>query len=115
MFENLLASLGAGGAESEEQLEGILEGLMTQLMSKDLLYEPLKELRNKFPGYLAKHATTLSSEQKTRYEAQQKLVVELIAAFDDPAYDPENQEMGIKIVTLMNAVRRHTSIHDSCR
>ena len=33
--------------ESEEDLRGILEPMMSQLMSKDVLYEPLKELHDK--------------------------------------------------------------------
>ena len=33
--------------ESEEDLKGILETMMSQLMSKDVLYEPLKELHDK--------------------------------------------------------------------
>lgn len=46
-FEALLSQLGGGGGESEEELHGILETMMAQLMSKDVLYEPLKELNDK--------------------------------------------------------------------
>ena len=35
------------GVESEDELKGILETMMSQLMSKDVLYEPLKELHEK--------------------------------------------------------------------
>ena len=35
------------GDESEEQLKGILESMMSQLLSKEVLYEPLKELHDK--------------------------------------------------------------------
>ena len=41
-MEKLLASLG--GDSTDEDLHGILEGMMGQLMSKDVLYDPLKEL-----------------------------------------------------------------------
>ena len=48
-LEDLFARLGGdlGGEESEEELKGILETMMSQLMSKDVLYEPLKELHDK--------------------------------------------------------------------
>ena len=48
-LEQLLKNLGEGGSSGnpEEHLQGILEGMMTQLMSKDVLYEPLKELHEK--------------------------------------------------------------------
>lgn len=42
-----LGDLPGDGAESEEQLQGVLEAMMGPLMSKDVLYEPLKELHDK--------------------------------------------------------------------
>jgi len=40
-----LGDLGLGeGGENEEELAGFLETMMGQLMSKEVLYEPLKEL-----------------------------------------------------------------------
>lgn len=78
--------------------------MMTQLMSKDVLYEPLKELHEKFPSYLKDNAATLKPEDKQRYEAQQKLVTEIIAIFENSSYTPEDQEKGVRIVTLMNTV-----------
>ena len=77
---------------------------MTQLMSKDVLYEPLKELHDKFPDYLKDNAATLKEEDKTRYAAQQKIVAEIIEVFEDPSYSPDNAEQGVKVVTLMNNV-----------
>jgi len=36
--------LGEGGDENDSELAGFLENMMGQLMSKEVLYEPLKEL-----------------------------------------------------------------------
>lgn len=44
-LEKLIAQLGSG--EADEEFSGILEGMMGSLMSKDILYEPLKELNDK--------------------------------------------------------------------
>ena len=49
-LEQLLKSLGdanVGDGNPEDQLQGLLENMMTQLMSKEVLYEPLKELHEK--------------------------------------------------------------------
>ena len=48
-LDDLLSRLGGDmdGVESEDKLKGILETMMSQLMSKDVLYEPLKELHEK--------------------------------------------------------------------
>lgn len=36
-----------GDGETEDGLQGILETMMSQLMSKEVLYEPLKEMHEK--------------------------------------------------------------------
>ena len=36
-----------GGGEAEDGMQGILETMMSQLMSKEVLYEPLKEMHEK--------------------------------------------------------------------
>ncbi|KIP02759.1 hypothetical protein PHLGIDRAFT_32078 [Phlebiopsis gigantea 11061_1 CR5-6] len=105
----LLSHIGEGGAESEEDLQGLLESMMTQLMGKDVLYEPLKELHDKFPAYLKDNAATLKEEDKTRYAAQQKIVAEIIEVFEDPSYAPDNAEQGVKVVTLMNNMQDYGS------
>jgi peroxin-19 len=43
----LLASLGGEGEGGDDELSGMLEGMMGQLMTKEVLYEPLKELGDK--------------------------------------------------------------------
>lgn len=49
-LEALLSQLGTGlesAGDSDEELQGMLETMMQQLMSKEVLYEPLKELHDK--------------------------------------------------------------------
>lgn len=48
-MEALLSSLGDIGddGETEGGLQGLLETMMSQLMSKEVLYEPLKEMDEK--------------------------------------------------------------------
>jgi len=108
-LESLLSKFGDGGEGTEEELQGILESMMTQLMSKEVLYEPLKELNDKFPKYLSDNAATLSEEDKKRYESQQRIVTEIVAVFEDPTYSPDSQEKGVKVVTLMNAMQTYGS------
>ena len=50
------------GVESEDELKGILETMMSQLMSKDVLYEPLKEVHEKVrPPILALYRRPLTA------------------------------------------------------
>ncbi|PSR73525.1 hypothetical protein PHLCEN_2v10637 [Hermanssonia centrifuga] len=101
-LEALLSQLGEGGGEPEAQLQGLLETMMTQLMSKEILYEPLKELSEKFPGYLAENASKMKAEDRQRYESQQKVVTQIITLYEDPTYSPDNSEKALTMSNLMN-------------
>jgi peroxin-19 len=99
--EALLAQLGAGDGESEEDLDGLLETMMSQLMNKELLYEPLKELHDKFPSYLEDH-TELAAGEKQRYQSQYQSISKIIALFDDPAYKDDNPRV-VELMTEMQS------------
>jgi peroxin-19 len=42
--------------------DAIMDGMMEQLLSKDLMYEPMKQVTDKFPEWLAENKSTLSTE-----------------------------------------------------
>ncbi|OJT06002.1 Peroxisome biogenesis protein 19-1 [Trametes pubescens] len=110
-LDDIFSKLGDGvnGMESEEELQGLLENMMSQLMSKAVLYEPLKELSDKFPSYLEDNALTLSDEDKTRFAAQSKVVAQIVATFEDPSYTEDDPVKGLKIVELMQEMQEHGS------
>jgi hypothetical protein len=119
----LLASLGGegGGEGGDGDLSGMLEGMMGQLMTKTVLYEPLKELDDKagllfpcslqslratqFPDYMKEHDKTLSAEDKKRYAAQQACVKKILVVFEAPGYSDDDTAAATKVVGLMNDVR----------
>lgn len=102
-------NMGDGDMDSEEAVQKALERMMAQLMSKDILYEPLKELYEKFPEYLKDNVSKLSIEDKTRYDKQYAVVTKIVAEFEDPAYSDEDQKKGEKIVGLMNEMQDYGS------
>ncbi|GAA5976349.1 hypothetical protein JCM10908_005468 [Rhodotorula pacifica] len=78
---------GLEGLDSDEGLQGMLDDMMKQLMSREMLYEPLKELADKYPAYLSTHGASLSSTDRERYEKQRVIVCEIVAAFEEPGAD----------------------------
>ncbi|OBZ78334.1 Peroxisome biogenesis protein 19-1 [Grifola frondosa] len=110
-LEALLSQLSGelGEGESEEELHTLLDSMMSQLMSKEVLYEPLKELHEKFPSYLKENASKLSAEDKKRYDLQYIVVTKIVAVFDDPTYSDEDMQKGIKVVELMQEMQSHGS------
>ncbi|KAF4609546.1 hypothetical protein D9613_012315 [Agrocybe pediades] len=112
-LEDLLKSLGdlglGAGGEDEQELAGFLENMMGQLMSKEVLYEPLKELADGFPGYLAKPPAPLSQEDRTRYQSQLECVRKILAVFEKPDYSDSTLEYNKQIVDLMSEMQGYGS------
>ncbi|KDQ51862.1 hypothetical protein JAAARDRAFT_40687 [Jaapia argillacea MUCL 33604] len=109
LLSQLNTALGEGDGETEGELQGLLESMMGQLMSKEVLYEPLKELQDKFPSYLVDNASTISSEDKKRYDSQFIYVKKIVAIFEDPTYKDDDTEKGAVIVNLMNEMQSYGS------
>ncbi|KAG6872548.1 hypothetical protein C0995_008892 [Termitomyces sp. Mi166 len=100
----LLAKFGKDGG-SEEDMSNFLENMMSQLMSKEILYEPLKELSDSFPPYLAK--TDLPPDDRKRYEQQLVYVHKILAEFDKPAYKDDDPACSKTIADLMAQMQEH--------
>jgi len=106
-----LGGQGEGGEEDEAELQGFLEGMMSQLMSKDILYEPLKELSQKFPAYLASPPSTVTTADLERYKSQQIIVNKILAVFEEPGYRDDSEggeadgEHSHKVMQLMGEMQ----------
>ncbi|KAJ2889511.1 hypothetical protein IWW38_004662, partial [Coemansia aciculifera] len=83
-------------------LDSLVDDVISQLMSKDVLQQPLKELDREYPKYLEKNKSTLSNEDRERYQKQHEYVKQILAMFaettDDAANDP-------RIVDLMQKMQ----------
>ncbi|GAW16289.1 hypothetical protein ANO14919_057120 [Xylariales sp. No.14919] len=79
-----------GGDGGEEDFSKLLMGMMEQLTNKEILYEPMKELNDKFPGWMEKNKETLAKEDLKRYQEQQVLVAEMVTKFEEPTYSDSN-------------------------
>ncbi|KAI5481644.1 peroxisomal biogenesis factor 19 [Pseudohyphozyma bogoriensis] len=77
----------AGLDMGEEGLQGMLDEMMGQLLTREMLYDPLKELGDKYPEYLEKNASTLSEADLTRFKKQQQIVNAIVAKFEEPGAD----------------------------
>ncbi|KIK26304.1 hypothetical protein PISMIDRAFT_637136, partial [Pisolithus microcarpus 441] len=91
-----------------DELTGVLEAMMGQLMSKEVLYEPLKELDEKFPSYLASHPA-LPTEDKERYEKQRSSITRLLAIFEEKNYNDEDAKTREKIAEVMGELQSYGS------
>ncbi|KAG1894708.1 Pex19 protein [Suillus fuscotomentosus] len=107
--DSLEALLSQFGDEDEEEMQGVLEAMMGQLMGKDVLYEPLKELSDKFPDYLKANAATLTADDKSRYGAQIICMKQLLEIFESKDYADDDDKTRLEIVDLMGELQKHGS------
>jgi peroxin-19 len=115
MFAQLESSMGI----DDPSIQDTLEAMMGQLMSKELLYEPIKDLNDKvctserakarsklrqYPAYLAEHGSAIPPDDFKRYTKQSSLVAEISAEFQKPSYSDDDPAQRAKIVQLMQEV-----------
>ena len=99
-----MSSGDMGGEGGEEEFSKMLMGMMEQLTNKEILYEPMKELNDKFPEWLAKNRDSTSADDLKRYEEQKVLVSEIVAKFETPTYADSNAGDREYIVERMQKV-----------
>lgn len=87
-----MESADSGGGGDDGDLSNLFLNMMHQLTSKDLLYEPMKELDDKFPDWLDKNREKLKSEDLQRYETQKIIVKEIVDKFEEKTYDDSNEK-----------------------
>lgn len=108
MLANLLRELQSanGGADGtgDDSFSKMLLGMMEQLTNKEVLYEPMKELDQKFPAWLDSKKAELKEEDRERYEKQRGLVREIVGRFERDGYSDGNAEDREFIVDRMQKV-----------
>ena len=61
--------------------------LQKQIFSKEVLAEPMKQLAQMYPPYIAEHSDELSETDKSNYKKQYTIVKKLVKQFDLPGDD----------------------------
>jgi len=87
--------------ESSPEFRSIMEKMMDSLLSKDVLYEPIKQMQDKFPEWLAANKGKVPQEDYDRYTKQYEYVQRLCAIYDS---DPNNLT---QVMTIMQEMQEH--------
>lgn len=67
--DDATAGLGDGSLEGlDGAFNDIVSSMMDTLMSKEVLYDPLKELANKYPSFLQENKDKIPANDYQRYE-----------------------------------------------
>ncbi|KAL5064301.1 hypothetical protein RYX36_026038 [Vicia faba] len=82
-----------------QDMESIVETMMQQLLSKEILAEPMKEIGERYPKWLEDHKASLSQEEYDRYSQQYGLIRNL-----NEVYEKDSGNF-TKIVELMQKMQ----------
>ncbi|KAJ3168726.1 Peroxisome chaperone and import receptor [Geranomyces variabilis] len=93
------------GMMSSGDFDNALGGMMEQLMSKELLYEPMKDLASKYPAWLKTNEHKLSSEDIDRYKRQHGYVSEIVRIYDESSTSEATDEEQIRVAQLMQQMQ----------
>ncbi|KAI5077088.1 hypothetical protein GOP47_0006912 [Adiantum capillus-veneris] len=72
---------------SSEDMQAIMDTMMQQLLSKEVLHEPMKEFCEKYPNWLEVNKSSLSDEDFRRYSRQYEYIKELCCVYESTPND----------------------------
>jgi peroxin-19 len=101
---DLLEKLAEGldNLGDDDEFATAVEGMMSQLLSKDVMQEPLTQMHELFGPWMAKHAAGLTADERGRYEAQQACLVKIL-----DAYKSTDESAHAGIMGLMHEMQQH--------
>lgn len=116
-MSEMLKQLSSGDFNPEggdEDFSKMLMGMMEQLTNKDILYEPMKELHDKFPAWFEKNRESTPPEDVKRFEEQRILVGEIVAKFEESTYSDDAAADREYILDRMQKVSQVQKRGQSC-
>lgn len=107
LLTQLLSGLGgAGGAGGEDfDMSKLLVDMLEQLSSKEVLYEPIKDLNTKFPQFLEEKKGLLPADEHANYTKQYELTNDILAVFEAPDYDDNDKTKRDGVNTLLELLQ----------
>ncbi|XP_012670853.1 peroxisomal biogenesis factor 19 [Clupea harengus] len=92
---------GEGGGEDGNILP-IMQSIMQNLLSKEVLYPSLKEITEKYPEWLNSNKESLPPEEFNRYEQQHKIMGDICSQFEK---DGDQESAFENILELMQKLQ----------
>jgi len=104
LLRELQSANGGADGTGDDSFSKMLLGMMEQLTNKEVLYEPMKELDQKFPAWLESKKGDLNEDDRQRHEKQRGLVREIVERFEREGYSDGNAEDREFVVDRMQKV-----------
>lgn len=88
--------------DKEEDVMGqVVNGMMKQLLSKEFMYEPMKDICQQYPKWLAENKTRISETEYQNYGKQYQYFQRIVHLYEN---DPDNTA---RLAELMNDLQEY--------
>ena len=113
IFKQFTTFLKDQEGEGDDTFKGALDSVVKEIISKDSLYQPMKNLQDEYPKWLEENWQDLNDEDLERYNKQLDKVTEICALFEkdgepkDEVFEllSQLQELGHPPETLMKHIQ----------
>jgi peroxin-19 len=91
--------------ENDLDPEAFMDGMMEQLLSKELMYEPMKQVTEQFPAWLETNKEKLTEDDWEQRNQQYKVFQELVQVYEQEDGDSKNKTE--RLMELMQKVQEY--------
>ncbi|EDO15598.1 hypothetical protein Kpol_483p17 [Vanderwaltozyma polyspora DSM 70294] len=107
--DDLISQLLSGMSDvaPDGNLDDTILGLLNQMSSKEVLYEPLKETHSEYTKWFEDNTTadeTYSEEDHTRFKKQYGIIGQIIQIYEAPEYNNEKDRQ--QLTDLLDALEQ---------
>lgn len=82
LIDDMISQFEESDEKDDEGFDEVIDGMMQQLLSKDLMCEPTRLLCERYPIWLSENKDKISEEQYASYEKQYATFQRLLATYD---------------------------------
>lgn len=106
-FMNAMKGLGLEDPGSTpESFISMMQGMMTNLLSKDILYPSLKEIEGRYPAWLEENRSKLSKEELHRFSKQHELCSRVCSEFEKETETDTEEAKKARMEKIMELMQR---------
>jgi len=87
--------------QGQPEVYRAMEDIMEKFLSKDIMYEPMKELKDRYPSWLAENQGKLSSTDIAKYEEQLVFVKQICELYEK---EPQDIQQVATLIQQMQAL-----------
>ena len=102
---------GDGGAGSTDasaspaSMDAMLDSMMAEMLSKEYLYQPMKDIDSRWPAWLAEQKPKLSAKQFKDYESQAACFHRIVQLYESEPGTTSSRQINNKVMECMNELQ----------